>query len=98
MLHNGLTGRRSPRKGAVAILVALCLTVMLSVVAVAVDAGLALHYRRRSQSTADAIAMAAAIELGNGHTVNQAQSAGMTTASTNGYNNDGQTNKVVINI
>src|SRR5438132_8466767 len=51
------------RIGTVAVLVAVCLTVLLSFVAIAIDGGLLMDDRRRAQSAADAAAMAGAADL-----------------------------------
>lgn len=55
--------RRSSRRGTVAILVALCLTLLVGVVAIALEGGLRLSNHRRVQAAADAAALAAAAEL-----------------------------------
>lgn len=89
------------RTGAVIVLVAVSLVVLLSIVALALDGGGLLDRRRSVQSTADAAAVAAATELfrnyptykgldGNG----AAKSRALAIAAANGYNNDG-TNSVV---
>jgi hypothetical protein len=52
-----------PRKGVVAVLVAVCLTALLGFVAIALDGGMLLDNRRRVQAAADAAALAAAEDL-----------------------------------
>jgi Flp pilus assembly protein TadG len=52
-----------PRKGVVAVLVAICLTVLLGFVAIALDGGLLMDNRRRVQAAADVAALAAAESL-----------------------------------
>src|SRR5262245_3653248 len=63
-----LSALRSPlssqrRHGAVALLVAICLTVLVGILAIAVDGGMLLSEQRHAQATADAAAMAAATVL-----------------------------------
>jgi carbon monoxide dehydrogenase subunit G len=96
---------RPARKGTVAVLMALCLTGVLGFAALAVDAALLHNDRRSAQAAADAAAMAAASNLfvnyrtnfgtdpGNS-AVNEAWAA----AAADGFNNDGTTNTVVVNI
>ncbi len=52
--------RRPRRRGAIAVLVALCLVVLVSITAIALDGGLLLSSRRVAQGAADAGALAAA--------------------------------------
>jgi Flp pilus assembly protein TadG len=54
---------RTPRRGTVVVLVALCLVVLLGFTAIAIDGGLLLHDRRTVQAVADAAALAAADNL-----------------------------------
>ena len=54
---------RDRRHGAVAVQVAICLTVLLGVAALAVDGGILMAERRHAQAAADAAALAAAVDL-----------------------------------
>jgi hypothetical protein len=96
---------RQARRGTVAALTALCLVGMMGFAALALDAALLHNDRRAAQSAADAAAMGAASSLfanyrtnggtdPSGSAAKEAQSA----ALANGYNNDGTTNTVVVNI
>jgi Flp pilus assembly protein TadG len=83
----------------VAVLVAVCLTVLLSFVAIAVDGGMLLDSRRRVQAAADAAAMAAVEDLYLNWRTNQgldpdgtAAAKAMDNAAANGFTN------VVVNI
>ena len=97
--------RTKCRRGAVAPLVALCLIALISLVAIALDGGLLLDQRRSCQAAADAAALAAAEDLylnwqankGN-DTANSASNAAKANAAANGYNNDGVTSIVTVNI
>src|SRR5918911_2431403 len=62
MLHPRSPARR-PRRGMVAVKVALCLSALLGTCALAVDWGILYAERRHAQATADAAALAAAIDL-----------------------------------
>src|SRR5436305_1327936 len=61
---------QNPRRGAVAVLVAVCLTALLGVVVLAVEGGVLLAEKRHVQATADAAAMAAACVLYDYYPVN----------------------------
>jgi hypothetical protein len=92
------------RKGTTAIIVAVCVTLLIGFTAIALEGGLIQHNRRAIQAAADAAALAAANDLyvnwptysgvdpGSGATKAKA------TAAANGFNNDGVTNKVFVNI
>src|SRR5262249_18212732 len=105
MILNRTTSPRRPRRGTIAVLVAVCLTMMLSVVALSVDGGLLLTDRRHAQTTADAAAMAAATVLydnypnypGKGPR-KEATDAAVAVAAANGYSNDHVPSNVVVNI
>jgi hypothetical protein len=77
----------------------------MSIVAIALDGGLLLDQRRRCQAAADAAAMAAVEDLflnwqtGSGSDVGgSAKAAALANAAANGYNNDGVTSIVTVNI
>jgi hypothetical protein len=93
------------RRGAVAPFVALCLIALMSMVAIALDGGMLLDRRRSCQAAADAAALAAAEDLyynwqGNRgmDTQKTAYQSALDTASANGFNNDGTSSIVTINI
>lgn len=66
--HSFLAGRPQDERGAVAVMVAVMLTVMLGICALVVDLGNARQQRRAAQNSADAAALAAGetLEAGNG--------------------------------
>jgi Flp pilus assembly protein TadG len=89
------------RRGAIVVLVAVCLTVVLAFVAIAVDGGGLLEQRRNAQATADASALAAAEDLYRNYpkykgadTPGTATAAAFAIAAANGFTND-TTNTVV---
>jgi hypothetical protein len=93
------------RSGQVALLVAMCFTAVMGVLAITVDGGLLFDHRRRAQAAADAAALAAADDLYNNYRTNKGKDTGgtakasaLSTASANGFNNDGTTNSVTVNI
>jgi hypothetical protein len=93
------------RRGAVAPLIAICLIPVLSLVAIALDGGLLLDQRRSCQAAADAAALAAAEDLFWNWQANSgldpsgtANAAALANAAANGYNNDGVTSVVTVNI
>src|SRR4051794_13672683 len=93
-----------PRRGAVAVMVAICLTAIMGGMALALDGGLLLDQRRRTQAAADAAALAAADTLysnyqnGNGYDQGGARASALSYASANGYSNDGSRSIVTVNI
>ena len=98
--------RKKRRSGAVAVVVALCLIPLIGVTAFAIDGGLLIAARRQAQTVADAAAHAAACQLYSKRTTDpsgldasgSARAAAFSNALANGYNNDGSTNTVKINI
>lgn len=93
------------RRGMIAVVVAVSLVVVFSVAAIALDGGLLLHNHRMVQSAADAAALAAANDLFANYNANQgadpsgtAKASALSTAKANGFNNDGETNTVTVNI
>lgn len=95
---------RRSRRGAIVVMVAVSMAVILAFVAIAVDGGGLLELRRRSQATADASALAAAETLfreypeHHGLDVNgTAADAARAIAASNGFNNDGTTSVVTVN-
>jgi hypothetical protein len=80
------------RRGAVAILLAVCMVALLSVVALSLDGGGLLAERRHAQAVADAAAMAAASDLYDHYWTNSgadpngtAKTSAETVATNNGY-------------
>jgi uncharacterized membrane protein len=93
------------RRGAIAVLVAISLVAIVGVVAIALDGGLLLDNHRQVQSAADAAALAAADDLFSNYITNNgldpsgtAKVSALSTASANGYSNDGVTSVVTVNI
>src|SRR5262245_17713292 len=87
---------RKTRRGAIVVLIALCLAVVLTFVAIAIDGGGLLERRRQSQNAADAAALAAAERLFFNYPKAKGVDAGGTAvsralaiAAANGFNNDG---------
>jgi hypothetical protein len=96
---------RHPRKGTVAILVTISLTALMGIAAIALDAGLLMDNRWKTQAAADAAALAAATNLWQNYSTDQgldpfhyAQASALTTAASNGFDNDGVTSTVTVNI
>jgi hypothetical protein len=96
---------RQTRRGSVAVLAAVCLTGVMSFAALALDAALLHNDRRSAQAAADASAMAAASNMFANYRTNKgtdpsgsASNEAFATALANGFNNDGTTNTVVVNI
>src|SRR5262245_30925881 len=102
---------RQPRRGAVAILVALLLTGLVGVLAIALEGGLMADNRRRAQAAADAAALAAATTLFENYPAieansfqipsnvkSSAEAAALASAATNGFNNDVTNSTVTVNI
>src|SRR5262245_10620409 len=97
--------QKPTRRGAVAVMVAVCLTILMAVLALAIDGGNLLDAQRQCQAGADAAALAAACQLYANYATDQgkdpsgaANNAAIAMANINGYNNDGVTNKVYVNI
>jgi uncharacterized membrane protein len=95
----------SNRRGSIAALAAVSMLAVLGVLATVMDGGLIQDRRRSVQAAADAAAMAAASDLWENYSVNggtdpshTARQSALTTAAANGYNNDGTTNTVTVNI
>jgi Flp pilus assembly protein TadG len=93
------------RRGTIAVLVAISLIPLLGIVAIVCDGGLLMDQRRRVQAAADAAALAAATDLFANYRTNAgtdpkgtANKSALHNASANGYNNDGVTNTVAVNI
>ena len=97
---------RRRRRGAVAVVVALCLIPLIGVMAFAFDGGIMLAARRRSQTVADAAAYSAACQLATNLTTDptgldvsgKAKAVALYNAKANGFTNDSTTNTVTVNI
>lgn len=93
---------RRDERGQAIVIVALAITVVLVAGGLAIDAGLLYVERRREQVAADGAAFAAAVELTKNYKAANratgARAAALSYAATNGYNNDGVTNTVTVNI
>lgn len=104
-LANALGRARRPaweERGQAIVLVVLALTGVLAAAGVGVDAALLFVEHRRQQVAADAAAFAAAVEMAKHHDApdraTRARSAALGYAASNGYNNDGVTNTVTVNV
>jgi uncharacterized membrane protein len=93
------------RRGAIVVLVALCLIPLLAILALVLDGGVLRHDRRRIQTAADMAALAAATDLFAHYATMQgmdlngtASQSALAIASGNGFNNDGKTNTVNVNV
>lgn len=88
--------------GQAVVLLGLALTGMLVVGGLGIDAGLEYVERRHEQVAADAAAFGAAVSMVNnwnaGNRAALARSAALDYASRNGYDNDGTTNTVTVNV
>src|SRR5437899_2844222 len=96
--------QRYRRRGAVLIIVAVMLAVILGVAALSVDAGNIYQERRKAQAAADAAADAAAVDLYTKYDANrgvdvdgQARATALEYATAHGYT-DGPDNTVNVNI
>src|SRR5712691_12506000 len=107
MLYRAPAARR---RGTVAILVAVSLTVLLGVLAIGLDGGVLQDDRRRAQGAADAAALAAATELYKSYPAIAASSfltldpngtaaaAALTSTAANGFTKDVGGASVTVNI
>ncbi|HET6882985.1 MAG TPA: pilus assembly protein TadG-related protein [Pirellulales bacterium] len=94
------------RRGVAAVLVAISLVALIGIAAIALDGGLLLDNHQRTQAAADAAAMAAAVDLANQYAAGgdgsdptgKAKTSAQTNAAGNGYNNDGTSSVVTVNI
>src|SRR2546423_702212 len=100
---NRSTRRGAPRRGAIAVMLALCLLGLLGVVAIAVDGGVLLDQHRTAQSVADAAAMSAAVDIYSNFPTNagtdpkgSAKNSALNTAASLGYTNDGTRSTVTV--
>ncbi len=104
----GIGGRR---RGAVVVLTAICLVVLIGALALSIDGGTMLDRRRHLQASADAAALSGVADLFKRYVANRgvdtggtAQTCALAISAANGYNNDyannpdSYTNKVTVNI
>ena len=96
-LSTALGQPKRGRRGAVAVFVAVCLSLLLAILALALDGGMLLSERRHAQAVADAAARAAAADLYLGKPVSTAQQSALRTAAANGYTDDGTTSIITPN-
>ncbi|OGO75645.1 MAG: hypothetical protein A3K45_00225 [Chloroflexi bacterium RIFOXYC12_FULL_59_14] len=89
MLH------KKSEKGQALILIVLAIVGLIGLTALAVDGGMAYSERRQSQNAADSSALAAALVIAHEGTTWQAE--GFARALSNGFDNNGTTNTVVVN-
>jgi hypothetical protein len=99
--------RTGTRRGSVAIMVAVLLTVLMATVAISVDGGMLMAQRRQVQSTADAAAMAAAcvmyenypiyLQTGN-FPVSAARKAAQDVALANGIDYNAANTQFTVNV
>lgn len=97
--------RTEKRRGAIVVIVAVSLTILLGVAAIVLDGGLLLDDAGRIQAAADAAALAAADDMFSNWSANSgtdpsgtARTSALSTASANGFSNDGTTSVVTVNI
>src|SRR5262245_57644045 len=93
------------RRGISLVLVVVSLVSIVGVLALSLEGGLLLTERRNAQATADSAALAAAADMyylwyqnGGADPGGTARQAAFTTASYNGYTNDGTLTTVTVNI
>src|SRR5262249_7196779 len=67
MVYSSSLRKPARRPGTVAVIVAVCLTILVAAMAFALDGGILLGERRHAQAVADAAALAAACELFNNY-------------------------------
>ena len=106
LIHSVVAGKPA-RRGAVTVWMLVCLIVLIGMLAIGMDGGRMLEKRRHAQATADGAALAAAASLfqidltqngmATGKKKDAAQSAALSLAAANGFNNDGTTSTVTVN-
>jgi Flp pilus assembly protein TadG len=85
---------RKTERGQALILITFAIIGLIALTGLTVDGGIAYSERRTAQNAADSAAFAAALAHSRGQNLTQAAS---TVALTNGYDNNGSTNAVVVN-
>ncbi len=90
---------RRPRRGVIAVLVAVGLVALLAMTGLVVDGGFMMGERRHAQAATDSAALAGARDLLDGQNRSvQATISALQYASSQGYTNDGTTTTVTVNI
>ena len=95
---SNILARLHAERGQILVMAVLLLTVLLGLVGLAVDAGFHYAERRQVQNAADQAALAAAWELNLGGTTAAATAAALENANGNGFDNNGTSNTVTVNI
>ncbi len=85
-------------EGQILVMGVLLLTLLMGMLGLIVDGGSFYQQRRQAQSAADSAALAAAGALKDGATASIAAAAAKEYAAKNGFNNDGASNTVTVNI
>ena len=106
MLLSNLIRSKKRRRGAVAVVVTICLIPLIGVMAFAFDGGMMLAARRRAQTVADAASYSTACQLSANLTTDptgldvsgKARTVAFANAKANGFSNDGTTSTVTVNI
>ncbi|MCH8025661.1 MAG: Tad domain-containing protein [Chloroflexi bacterium] len=93
-----ITDRLHQERGQILMLVVVLVTSMMGLIALVVDVGFWYSERRQIQNAADQATLAAAYEMKYGGSFADATAAALENADANGYNNDGLTNIVTVNI
>lgn len=88
--------RQTVPGGQALVIVALGLAVLMGIIGLAIDGGRLFLERRQAQGAADQAALAVAKAYCDGDLLDAAIEDGMTSAESNGYDNDGTTNVVTI--
>lgn len=89
---------RHLQKGAVALLVALMLPVLIGLMALAVDVGYVLVRRNQMQAAADSAALLAANAIQHGENISSASTEAQNATTSNGFQNTELNSMVVVNI
>jgi Flp pilus assembly protein TadG len=105
ILNRFALSRKMSRRGAIAVLVACSLTLLLACAAISLDGGGLLEQRRKAQAAVDAAAMAAAEDLFLNYPQNNgldpdgtAADRAMSIAAANSFNDDGTSSVVSVRI
>ncbi|MEK7327345.1 MAG: pilus assembly protein TadG-related protein, partial [Chloroflexota bacterium] len=84
--------------GQILVMGVVLLTLLMGMLGLVVDGGSFFQQRRQAQSAADSAALAAAGALKDGASASTAIAAAKEYAANNGFNNDGSSNTVTVNI
>ena len=85
-------------EGQILVMGVLLLTSLMGMLGLIIDGGSFFQQRRHAQSAADSAALAAAGALKDGASASTAMAAAREYAASNGFNNDGSSNTVTVNI